>query len=199
MKEHKKPYTIGITGTIASGKSSVGRILKDEGIPVIDSDKVVHKLLAEDPAVRESIRDRFGNDVFSDGVIDRIKLGNIVFNNPNAKKTLETIVHPGTILECRRQVKSFHDAKIVAILVPLLFEANLENEYDEIWCVYTKLDEIKKRLKERDSLSESDIERRLGAQLDQEEKVRRSDQVIENSGSLEETREQVIAILKHLP
>lgn len=194
-----KPFTIGVTGTIGSGKSRVGVILKDMGIPVIDSDIVVHELFSNDETLKNSIKSRFGDSVVHEEngreIVDRAALGKIVFADAAARKVLESIVHPATIQECRRRIEAEHESDLVAVLVPLLFEAGLEKHYDEIWAVYTDEQTLRKRLGARDKLSIEEVERRLAAQLPQAEKVSRSSEKIDNSGTVEETEAQVITLV----
>ena len=200
--DENKPYIIGVTGTIGSGKSTVVQLISQLSIPVIDTDHIVHNLLSSETSVISAIRDRFGVDVLKNNgehyEVNREKLGKIVFNDAKAKKDLESIVHPATILACRRLVHHHSDSPIVAVLVPLLFEAKLESEYDEIWTVFTEDDILRKRLSARDNLSNEDIEKRLGAQMPQKEKTSRAKHVINNSGTKEETRHQIETIIKKL-
>ncbi len=207
----QRPYLIGITGTIGAGKSTVGKILESRGIPVIDTDKVVHELLKTDHGAKNAIRDRFGESTITldengQETVDRVALGKVVFSDGEARKALEAILHPLVILECRRKVAALTSPLIpfipgrplVAILVPLLFEANLESEYDEIWCIYTEEETLRERLKKRDKMSSTEIDNRLATQLPQEEKMRRSKHVIDNSHSESKTAENIDAILLHL-
>ena len=193
---------IGITGSIGSGKSTVGRFLEEEGIPVIDSDRVVHDLFETNTEVKEAIRARFGNAVMAteNGAekVDRKKLGNIVFSDPASRKALEAIVHPATIKACRERIEEKSDNDVVAVLVPLLFEAGLEKQYDAIWTVFADENTLKQRIRERDKLSEAEIENRFAAQLPQEEKKARATETIDNSGTKEATREQVSTLLRKL-
>lgn len=190
---------LGITGTISSGKSTVGKILQKRGIPVIDTDLVVHELFAADEATKRAIVDQFGPVVMDENggttAVNRRKLGELVFADAALRKKLEAIVHPNVILACRRKVQTLAKEPIVAILVPLLFEANLSGEYDEIWSVFTSEEILRKRLRERDKLSDADIEQRLSAQLSQQEKAKRANQVIDNSSSEAETERQVNLLL----
>lgn len=196
----KNPIVIGITGTIGSGKSAVGAALERLNIPVIDSDKVVHELFEDDDDMRTAIKNRFGAGVLKtekgQEKVDRAALGKIVFNDKEARSALEAIVHPATIAECRRRIAKFAGAEFVAVLVPLLFEANLEAQYNEIWAVYADPETLKRRLQARDNLSMADVETRLAAQLPQDEKIARADYKIDNSGSLEQTAEQVTALIE---
>lgn len=207
------PKILGITGTIASGKSMVGKILAEQGITVIDTDKLTHELLADDLATKKAIVEQFGPQVLSadeenqnteqadidlSRPIDRKKLGQIVFKDSTARHKLEQIVHPNVILNCRRKVAALKGQPLVAVLAPLLFETNMSDEYDEIWTVYTADEVLRKRLSERDKLSQADIEARLKAQLPQAEKCQRANQVIDNSGSEAETARQVYVLLNKL-
>lgn len=210
MTSRQDPYVIGITGTIGSGKSLVGAILEHHGIPVIDTDKLVHSLL-DSPAVQKQLQVRFGDRIMAakagEEAVDRAALGRIVFADDDARRDLEAIVHPATILECRKQVAKLakeHTVEklggrgLVAVLVPLLFEAGLADEYDEIWTVYAEDEVLKRRLQKRDNLNSEEIEKRLAAQLPQKEKALRATQVIDNSGTKEETERQVELLIKKL-
>jgi dephospho-CoA kinase len=194
----EKPFVLGITGTIASGKSLVGRLLEERGIAVIDTDKLTHEVLANDAATKRAIVEQFGSEVLSDDAIDRKKLARIVFGNDDSRRKLEQIVHPNVVLSCRRRIAELKNERIVAVLVPLLFETNMAGEYDEIWTVFTSEAVLKQRLGERDKLEASEIERRLAAQLPQSEKCSRADQVIDNSSTQAETARQVNLLIEKL-
>src|SRR5262249_54364555 len=144
--------TIGITGTIGSGKSTVGQILKDMDIPVIDTDEIVHSLLASDEETRALVVSRFGEGILDktspSGGINRKALGEIVFRDDQSKKALENILHPRVRQTCRRKIDEWSknpSTKVIATLVPLLFEANLGSEYDQNWAVITSEETLKER------------------------------------------------------
>lgn len=223
MTDKKKPLVLGITGTIASGKSLVGRLLAAKGIPVLDTDKVTHALLEDDLTVKTAIFQEFGPSVFQaknpqlkptealnqtmapetissleEVKVNRKALGNLVFSDEGKRFKLEKIIHPNVIAACRKEIEKLPDQKIVAILAPLLFEANLAGEYDEIWATYTEEATLKERLKDRDKLSVKEITARLESQLPQTEKCHRADHVIDNSGSIAHTNKQVSLLLKKL-
>ncbi len=190
------PTILGITGVIGSGKSLVGRILEDAGEPVIDTDKVVHELLTNDTPTRAAVAERFGKDVQrEDGAIDRPKLARIVFANDDDRKALEAIVHPAVRAECRRRIDAMPDEDVVAVLVPLLFEAGIEEAYDIIWTVVTELPILRERLRNRDQLTDEQIDARLAAQWPQEQKRTLADTVIDNSGTIADTTSIVLAEL----
>jgi len=190
---------IGITGTIGSGKSTVGKILEELGVPVIDTDKLVHQILDGNSKVQSQIAERFGKDVLitnggGTAKIDRKALGAKVFQDSQARKDLEAIIHPNVRIECRKLIDQFsHDEtlKAVATLVPLLFEANIQKDYDEVWTVTSDEKSIYSRLAARDRLTAEEITQRLKAQLGQEKKSELADRVIDNSKDLEYTRQQV--------
>lgn len=185
---------IGITGTIASGKSLLGTLLAERGYLVIDTDQIVHDLFAHSSSLRSALEARFGRDILSpDGSsIDRTRLGTIVFSDQRARHDLEGIVHPETIAECQRRIEAGADGiKPVFVLVPLLLEAKQEARYDRIWTVRTDEHVLRERLRQRNNLTEAEIDSRLEAQLTQEEKCARAHLVINNSGSIEATAEQL--------
>jgi dephospho-CoA kinase len=217
---NSKPFVLGITGSIASGKSIVGKILTSMGITVIDTDILVHDLLSEDQTTKKAIVEQFGTDVLDMGKtvntstaqnndrsqpwvhhpIDRKKLGQIVFANEGERKKLEKIVHPNTILALRKRLSELAGQPLVAVLVPLLFESKLQSEYDEVWTIYTDEGTLRQRLRERDNLTESEIDSRLQAQMPQQEKIKLANQVIDNSFSAAETERQVkLLVEKILP
>jgi dephospho-CoA kinase len=204
---NRTAINLGITGTIGAGKSTVGEILKGFGIPVIDSDQIVHHLLSDDDETKKLVLARFGKDIVLNDdpkghvKIDRKALGTIVFADATARKDLEVILHPRVRTKCRRLIEelvSQSNPKVVATLVPLLFEAGLQNEYDQIWTVITAEQILKERLSGRDNFSVQEVERRLSLQISQSEKVQQADRVIDNSGDLSNTVKQVKQFLDEL-
>lgn len=191
-----KTIVVGITGTIASGKSLVGKLLEEAKVPVLDTDHIAHDVQASDAEVRSALAKRFGAEIFrSDGSLDRKRLGRIVFDDEAALKDLNAIVHPAVIRECQRLIGQYKDAPMVAVLVPLLFEAGLADHYDEIWTVTASDAVVRERLKARDGISDEDAEKRIKAQFPQSVKIAGSDHVIDNSGTVDDTRRQVLALL----
>lgn len=195
-----KPFVIGITGTIGSGKSAVGNILEDIGVPVIDSDKVVHELFATNKILKDRLVSEFGPGVLSDGSsgIDRKALGRIVFTDPKAREQLEDIVHPLTIEACLRELAKYSNESIVAILVPLLFEAAPHLGYDAIWAVTTSEETLLSRLTARDNMTVDQAKQRLAAQFSQEKKAQGAHNVIDNSGTLQYTKDQVVSLIDQI-
>lgn len=199
MDASKISRIVGITGTIGSGKSLVGKILEELGVPVIDSDNLVHQLLTNDTPTRKAVIERFGAAIqLPGGAVDRRALGAIVFEDANARRDLEKIVHPAAILECRRAVAALSGKPVVAILVPLLFEAGLASEYDEIWTVIADETVLRERLGKRDQATADQIDQRLSAQWSQERKAQSATAVIDNSGTAAGTKQQVERLLSKL-
>lgn len=199
--------TVGITGTIGSGKSTVGKILQDLKIPVIDSDEIVHNLLSSDSETQNLVVDRFGTAVLLSGKtsntkqIDRKALGRIVFQDPQSRRDLENIIHPRVRATYKRKLQEYAgdpSIKIVAALVPLLFEANLAADYDQTWAVTTNDEVLRKRLRARDNFTDGELESRLASQWTQEKKASLADKVIDNSRDLESTRAQVLNLVDQL-
>ncbi|MFN8554704.1 MAG: dephospho-CoA kinase [Candidatus Obscuribacterales bacterium] len=201
MAKTEHPYILGITGTISSGKSLVGKLLAERNVPVFDSDSIVHDLLSLATPTRKAVVERFGENIVDperNGAIDRVRLGKVVFSDATARKDLEAIVHPAVIKETRRRINELPENSIAAVLAPLLFEAGLQNEYNEIWAVTTDLETLKQRLRQRDNLSDSEVEKRLAAQWSQEKKASLSDAVIDNSGTPRNTAQQVDLLLEKI-
>lgn len=192
MSASSRPRVIGITGTIGAGKSVVGEMIKQSGYLVFDTDQLVHQLFASDSHLQRAVADRFGGDVLDEfGGIDRTKLGALVFDDGQARKDLEAIVHPAVLRRCDELVEQNANAKVIFFLVPLLFEAGVQSRYDEVWTVYCKPDVLMQRLRARTNLPEEELRKRIDSQLPQEEKCARANLVIDNSGTLEQTRAQL--------
>jgi len=187
---------IGLTGSIASGKSTVSAMLREIGAPVIDADAIVHDLQRPGTPVLQAIAREFGPEVLrADGSLDRQALGRIVFADAGRRRALEAIVHPAVRAEIRRQMDLHRQAGSPAVVldIPLLFESGWDRMVDEVWVVYVDAATQKARLIARSGLSPEEAEARIAAQMDLEEKARRADRVIDNRGTPAETRIQVVA------
>ncbi len=182
---------IGITGPIGTGKSAVLKILEELGAEVIDADKVAHQVMEPGGAAYEAVVAEFGPDILRpDGHIDRARLADIVFNDPDALRRLERIVHPAVFQEIKGRIEAT-DKSIVALEAIKLLEAGLSLSLcDEVWVVVADEQVQLERLKQR-GMSEAEARRRLAAQMPRAEYERRADVVIDNSGSLAELRQQV--------
>jgi len=187
---------IGLTGSIASGKSAVSAILREIGAPVIDADAIVHELQRPGTEVTAAIAREFGPGVLRpDGSLDRAALGRIVFADADRRRTLELIVHPAVRAEIGRRIADLRREGRPAVVldIPLLYESGWERLVDEVWVVYVDRATQKARLMARNGLTPDEAEARIAAQADLEEKARRADRVIDNRGALAETRAQVLA------
>ena len=194
-----RPYVIGLTGNIACGKSLVLRALAELGAETIDADQVAREVMSRGSPVLEDVVRAFGPEVMNpDGSLDRRALARIVFSDPEQLARLEAIVHPPVVELIRRRVAESR-SPVVVIDAIKLFEAGLAGDCDEVWVVTCKPEQQLARLMARDRIGEDEALLRIRAQPPQEEKVRRADRVIDNSGAIEETIAQVRAAWEALP
>lgn len=184
---------IGLTGGIASGKSTVSRALRELGAIVIDADEVAHTIMEPGKPAWEDIIEHFGSGVlYADQTIDREKLGAIVFNNPERLQVLNQITHPRVGEQFKQMIKDIKSQQADAVLfieVPLLYETHMDRICDEVWVVWVDEETQIQRLMKRDGLSREDALKRIDAQMSLDEKAKRADVVIDNSFSIEETIE----------
>ena len=191
---------IGLTGNIASGKSTVENIIKDKGYKIIDADDICHEILENNKQVIEQIKLLFKDfDVLnSDKSLNRAKIGEIVFFENQYKSKLESILHPVIKEEINNFINKNNNEKMIFISVPLLFEAKMENMFDKI--IFVKADEKIRlqRLLKRNSYTIEQAQKRIDAQIKEEEKIKLSDYVIENNLSTEDLQnntEKILALL----
>lgn len=187
--------TIGLTGGIGSGKSTVSKFLAELGAPVIDADKVGHAIYQPDgPAYRDMI-DAFGRGILApDGAIDRKKLGPIVFGDPAALKRLNAIVHPKMFARMREMVAALRaqgERKPIVIEAAILIEANWQPLFDEIWLVIASKERVIERVERDRGMKPEQTEARIRAQLSDDERRRHASLVVTNDGTLEELRARV--------
>lgn len=189
---------IGLTGGIASGKSTVSKYIKEQGFPVFDADAAGHVLMQPDQPAWNDIVQAFGSDILmKDKQIDRKNLGSIVFSDPEKLKLLESIMHK----RIRQQGYEFIDQqrqsgqRLIVLDVPLLIEAGWYTQVDEVWLVALERQEQIKRAMQRDNLSEESIIQRIDKQMPLAEKKKYATHIIDNSGSLADTLRQVDILL----
>jgi dephospho-CoA kinase len=190
--------TIGLTGGIASGKSTVTGMIRELGIPVIDADQVARDVVKVGEEAYAQIVATFGQDILqANGEIDRAKLGAIVFHNERERKKLNAIVHPAVrrrMME-EKEVYVQNGAKTIVLDIPLLFESELTHFIDKVIVVYVD-DEVQlERLMKRNGFSKEEALARIRSQLPLREKVKKADAVINNNGTVEETKQQLLQIL----
>ena len=193
---------IGLTGGIATGKSTVSVILEKAGAVIIDADRIAREVVKRGlPAYRE-IAKNFGETVLlPDGEINRSVLGDIIFNDPRKKQLLNRIVHPHVRREMNRQLKDMENSTpdTIAVLdIPLLFEVEKHKNLSEVIVVYAPEHIQIKRLMKRDNISEADAVARVRSQMPIEEKKNRATIVIDNSGTMEDTCKQTLEIFETL-
>jgi len=193
---------IGLTGGIGSGKSSVTEMFKDEGAYVIDFDYLARVVVEPDKPAWKDIIDYFGPEILSpDRTLNRSILAEIVFSDTKSRKVLEGFTHP-RIFEERdtliKDIKKKDPNAVVIIDVPLLFELSLKKKFDKVVLVYVSRDVQIKRAIKRGVLTKEKVEKRLKAQIPIEEKKLLSDYIINNEGSLKDTRDQVRKVVHEL-
>ncbi len=185
--------TIGLTGGIGSGKSTVAQILGEFGAPILDADKVAHTTYAPGGAAYDAVIAAFGVQVLApDRTIDRKKLGAVVFGNAEQLNKLTSIVWPATFESIRRNVAELRasGAKLpIVVEAAILIEANWHPLFDEIWLVRAPREQVVTRIEIQRGLKPSETETRIRAQLSDEERAKYATLVIENNGSIEELRD----------
>jgi dephospho-CoA kinase len=181
---------VGLTGGIACGKTVVRRRLEERGIPTLDADAVVHRLLQAETDVTRRIAETFGETVIApDGSVDRKALGGIVFADEEARKKLNAIVHPGVW----REVERFFDERektsdpVAVVDAALMIETGSYRRYDRLVVVHCRPELQLERLMARDGLSREDAERRIRSQMPIEQKLPFADFLVDTSGTIEET------------
>ncbi|MBB6732663.1 dephospho-CoA kinase [Cohnella zeiphila] len=191
---------IGLTGGIATGKSTVSRLFTERGAALVDLDVIAREIVEPGQAPLSQIAERFGQAVLQeDGTLNRRKLGEIVFADENERRALEAITHPAIRTRMRARMDALQNERpdrLVVVDVPLLFESSLQSYFEQVVVVYVPRTVQLERLMKRDGLSREDAERRLAAQMDIEEKKRLADRVIDNSFGVERTAEQIDLLLR---
>jgi dephospho-CoA kinase len=185
--------TIGLTGGIGSGKSTVAQILGEFGASILDADKVAHTTYAPGASAYEAVIEAFGADILApDRTIDRRKLGSIVFGNPERLNRLTSIVWPATRESIRRNVNELRASGAtlpIVVEAAILIEANWQPLFNEIWLVRAPREQVVTRIEIQRGLKPAETEARIRAQLSDEERTKHASLVIENNGSLDELRD----------
>ena len=184
---------IGLTGGIASGKSTASAYLRELGAAIVDADAISRASTRCGGAAFEAVCAAFGDILGADGEIDRRKLGGIVFADEDARRKLNSIVHPAVMAESRAQIENARASgvKVCILDVPLLFETGMEKLCDETWLIYVPREEQIRRMAERDGLDAAAAAARIDSQMPLEEKLKRADVAIDASGTIEQTREKL--------
>lgn len=184
--------TIGLTGGIASGKSTVAELLKGYGFVVVDADVASRQAVAKGSDGLREVQAVFGEEAVLKGEMNRQYVGQLVFSDAAKRRQLNEIIHP-RVREMMEQekLKALQAGYHVIMDIPLLFENGLESTVDEVWVVYVPESVQLERLKKRNQLSTDDAAARISSQLSIEDKKARADVIIDNSGTLKELQQQV--------
>lgn len=184
----------GLTGGIGSGKSTVAELLEEYGVPVVSADELSRVVVAPGSEGLRLVVEKFGTEILDeDGGLDRRTMASVVFRDPERRRELEAILHP-RIRDRFEQVldaleKAGHEVAVYE--VPLLFERNLQGEMKAVILVTAPMDVRVRRVRSRDDVTETEVRARIAAQMDEDQKRRRADYIIENNGSLDDLRREV--------
>ena len=201
VAEGRRGIVIGLTGGIASGKSTVAAMFAELGAAIVSADAIAREVVEPGEPALEEIRAAFGPEVLlPDGRLDRRRLGAIVFADPERRRRLEAILHPRIRARMREQIEAAAGTgRPVVAEIPLLFESPASRALVDVTVVvYVDREQQLARLISRDGLTPAEAEARLAAQLPLEEKARLADYVIDNRGQLEHTRAQVVRVWEEL-
>ncbi len=194
-------FRIGLTGSIAAGKSLVAALLREEGVPVIDADAISRAITAPGQMGAIAIARHFGAAVMrADASIDRAALAKIVFADDEARHALEGLLHPLILQKLRTWMDGLEEegCPVAVVDAALLIESGFYREFDRVWLVLCDDETRLKRLMKRDALTREEATLRMQSQMPQEEKRRYADDLIDNGGSPTDTQRQVQALLRAL-
>jgi dephospho-CoA kinase len=183
-------FVVGLTGGIGSGKSLAAQFFSQLGALVIDADQLARSAIERGSEGFDEVLLRFGDTVLKNGDIDRVALGQIIFENPEAKKDLEEIIHPRIRAEFEEAVASLNPGQVMVYEIPLLVETNAADRFDFVITVESNAELRKQRLRAR-GMFHSDIEKRIAAQATEEQRRAVADCVLTNDGSEDDLLRQV--------
>lgn len=189
---------LGITGGIASGKSTVSEYLRSKNIPIVDADAISHNVMAKGKPVLKLIEEEFGSRFFLDGRLDRQSLGVYCFQDEKRVEKLNSIVHPFIFEEMEKQFEEYKNEPLVVLDAPLLIESDLYKRCDKIMVVTCRQHKRIARAVKRSNLSKIEIRKRIKRQITERERLKYADFVIKNNGTIEKTFQQVDKVLKEL-
>jgi dephospho-CoA kinase len=186
---------VGITGIIGSGKTTVSNMLSQEGIPVIDLDRLGKEITDYDEVIRD-IEEVFGTEYIANKKVDIVKLRKIAFVDVKTRKKLEAIIHPRVRAELWKKIEHYRDmgARVVVVDAPLLYETGMYKSMDKVVVVSADMDKIRERLKLR-GMDEEDTDRRLPHQIPLADKEKMADYVLYNNGLEEDLRKELKTLL----
>ncbi len=190
---------IAITGSIATGKSTVSKYLIQQGYPVIDTD-IISRIVVEKGTIGlERVKENFGEGIIQeDGTLNRKALSNIVFNDAASKEKLNQILHPLISKESKERMAAYKEEghSLIFVDIPLYYEVDIDIPTDAVWLVYVSPDIQLERLMKRNLMSEEDARQLINNQISIQDKAKWSEIVIDNSNTLEETHKQIDQLLK---
>ena len=192
---------IGLTGGIASGKSTAAEILNEQGAVVIDTDQLAHRIMEPGEPAWQDIVAHFGQDILNnDGSIDRGALGAIVFADAQQLQQLNRITHPRAGERLQQELEALRRSgrQLVFIEAALMYETGMDRLCSEIWVVWVDQINQRQRLMERNGFSPEEAQQRIAAQMSLDEKARRADLVIDNNADLLQLRKQVEVAYREL-
>lgn len=198
---------IGLTGGIGTGKTEVCRIFSQLGVRIINADQIANKMTSSHPQIVEEIKARFGEHMYTpEGLLNRKKMGQLVFSNEGALRDLNHIVHPHLIHEIQADIQRFREQtdnsktgnRLLIVEAALIYEIGLEKEFDLVIVVSSPIDLIVERLTKRDGIPQNEISNRINSQLDQSIKEHRADIIINNNSNINHLRNQVKKIYHNL-
>lgn len=192
---------IGLTGGIASGKSTIAAMLRHANIPVIDADELAREVTKENSPTLARITKQFGNGILTNHLsLDRKKLASIVFDDRTLLKKLEAIIHPAIEELRKKQISALEQAghPVCVYVAPLIFETGIDQSLDATILVTAKKEFVLERILKRDNLSQEDAQKRVDAQLSDDEKRKLADLIIENNGDLDDLYRKLSSTWKKL-
>lgn len=192
---------LGVTGGIATGKSSVAEQFRRRGAPVVSADELARQAVLPGTAGLQAIIERFGRSVLTEnGELDREQLARLIFADDSARRDLNRITHPAIARLAEKRLAELVEsgAGLIIYEAPLLFEAGAESRVDKVLVVTATFEAQRKRLMQRDQIGAAEAEARIAAQMPLAEKVERADYIIDNSGTPEQTAARVDALWRDL-
>lgn len=190
---------VGITGSIACGKTFVTDYLKSKGFDLVDADVLAREVLNKGEKGYFKVIEHFKETILdSDKNIDRKKLAEIIFNDSKEKKVLENIIHPEVVEKINKFMSQVDKKQIAFVSIPLLFEIHFERYLDKTIVIYSKIDTQIERLMKRDNIDLEYAMKKINAQLSQEEKMKQADYIIDNSFTKEETIKNIDKVIESL-
>lgn len=185
-------FVLGVTGGIATGKSTVVNFFKAQGFPVVDGDQIARAIVEPKMPALTDLTRAFGLEILKEGQLDRQKLGEIVFGDAKKRQQMDQILDGYLRKEITDQIKeASKTAPLVIADIPLLYEADYGQYMDQVAVVYIPEELQQKRLMERDHLTPAEAKKRMDSQLSIEEKRQRADILFDNQGTIDKTKEQV--------